>query len=150
MLLDREMLVQRAEESENRAKQRISEVVTLHEIGQAVDKIEIRQLLQLITDRAALLMDAQACSLMLVHPEIGSLRVEASHGLPDDAMEQEQRVGEGIAHLGGIQLGSEGGGSRIIIADRPLRRHIDVVHIDGDSIDLVMRANAEHAAPVVG
>src|SRR5581483_8030563 len=29
--------------------------------------------------------------------ETGTLRVEASHGLPEDALEHEQKIGEGIA-----------------------------------------------------
>lgn len=97
MLLDQEALAERVQESEERAKQRISEVATIYEIGQAIDQIDRRRLLHLITDRAALLMDAQACSLMLVNEETGTLRVEASHGLPEDALEHEQKIGEGIA-----------------------------------------------------
>ncbi|HZO91224.1 MAG TPA: GAF domain-containing protein [Chthonomonadaceae bacterium] len=97
MLLDQERLIQRVEESEKRAQRRISEVAAIYEIGQAIDQIDLKQLLQLITDRAALLMDAQACSLMLVHEETGTLRVAASHGLPENALEHEQRIGEGIA-----------------------------------------------------
>src|SRR5581483_4321719 len=97
MLLDQEALAERVQESEERAKQRISEVATIYEIGQAIDQIDRKRLLHLITDRAALLMDAQACSLMLVNEETGTLRVEASHGLPEDALEHEQKIGEGIA-----------------------------------------------------
>lgn len=91
-----ETLVRRAEEAELKAGQRISEVATIYEIGQAIDQIELPRLLQLITYRAAALMEAQACSLMLM-TETGTLRVAASHGLPDDAQEQEQKLGEGIA-----------------------------------------------------
>lgn len=97
MLLDREALAQRNEEYNEKALHRINEVATIYEIGQAIDQIELKSLLQLITDKAALLMDAQACSLMLVHEDQETLRVAASHGLPDDAMEQEQRFGQGIA-----------------------------------------------------
>ncbi len=97
MLLDQEALARRVEASEQRARHRISEVATIYEIGQAIDQIELKRLLQLIVERAALLMDAQACSLMLVQEETGMLRVEASHGLPDDAQDQEQEIGQGIA-----------------------------------------------------
>lgn len=95
--LGQETLLMRAEDAEDKALRRISEVATIYDIGQAIDQIELSQLLSMITYRAALLMEAQACSLMLVSEEMGTLRVAASHGLPDDAMEQEQRVGEGIA-----------------------------------------------------
>ena len=92
-----EALARRAADADRRAEQRISEVAAIYEIGQAIDQIEHSRLLQLITERAASLMDAQACSLMVVHEETESLRVAASTGLPDSASLQEQRIGEGIA-----------------------------------------------------
>ena len=95
--LGQEMLLRRAEEAEQKARQRISELAAIYEIGQAINRIELRELLQLITDRTARLMDAQACSLMLVNHEIGALRVAASRGLPEAAMDGEQKIGEGIA-----------------------------------------------------
>lgn len=97
LLLMQEALTQRAEEAETKARQRISEVATIYEIGQAIDPVELPRLLQMITDRTALLMDAQACSLMLVDGEAGRLRVVASHGLPDDAQSLGPRIGEGVA-----------------------------------------------------
>ncbi len=95
--LGQETLLRRAEEAEQKARQRISELAAIYEIGQAIDRIELRKLLQLITDRTARLMDAQACSLMLVNHEAGVLRVAASRGLPEAAMDCEQKIGEGIA-----------------------------------------------------
>jgi len=95
--LAQEVLSKRAEEADRKAEQRISAVAAIYEIGQAIDQIEHASLLQLITERAASLMDAQACSLMVVHDETASLRVAASTGLPDSAAEHEQRIGEGIA-----------------------------------------------------
>src|SRR5579871_1252046 len=92
-----ETLAARAEAADDRANKRISEVAAIYEIGQAIDQIELPRLFQMITDRAALLMEAQTCSLMRVHAPTGTLRVEASHGLPDDALAQEQKLGEGIA-----------------------------------------------------
>ena len=97
MRLSQERLIQRAEDAEVKARQRISEVGAIYEIGQAIDQIELPQLLPMITERTARLMDAQACSLMLVDEEAGVLRVRASHGLPDDALEQDQQIGEGLA-----------------------------------------------------
>ena len=95
--LGQETLLRRAEEAEQKARQRISELAAIYEIGQAIDRIELRKLLQLITDRTARLMDAQACSLMLVNQEAGILRVAASRGLPEAAMDCEQKIGDGIA-----------------------------------------------------
>src|SRR5579884_432757 len=99
MRLGQERLIQRAEEAEIKARQRISEVGAIYEIGQAIDQIELPRLLPMITERAAHLMDAQACSLMLVDEEAQVLRVRASHGLPEDALEQDQQIGEGLAGL---------------------------------------------------
>ena len=95
--LAQEALARRAEDAERRSDQRISEVAAIYEIGQAIDQIEHSSLLTLITERAASLMDAQACSLMVVHEETQSLRVAANTGLPDSAAEHEQKIGEGIA-----------------------------------------------------
>ena len=95
--LGQEMLLRRAEEAEQKARQRISELAAIYEIGQAINRIELRELLQLITDRTARLMDAQACSLMLVNHEMGVLQVAASRGLPEAAMDGVQKIGEGIA-----------------------------------------------------
>ncbi len=88
---------QQLKSAENRDEQRIDEVTAIYEIGQAIDRIEISELLRLITHRAAHLMDAQACSLMLLDDSTDSIRVEAHHGLPIDALAQEQKIGEGIA-----------------------------------------------------
>ena len=95
--LGQETLTRRAEEAESRARQRISEVAAIYEIGQAIDHIELSRLLHFITHRTARLLDAQACSLMLMESEAGILRVAASHGLPEEAMDREQKIGEGIA-----------------------------------------------------
>ena len=79
--LGQEMLARRAEEADLRAEHRISEVAAIYEIGQAIDQIEHPRLLQLITERAASLMSAQACSLMVVDEDTDSLHVAASTGL---------------------------------------------------------------------
>jgi PAS domain S-box-containing protein len=92
-----ETFAERAAQAEDRARQRISELATLNEIGQAIEPGELPRLMQMITDRTALLMDAQACSLMLVDEELGRLRLAASHGLAADVPEYVQRIGEGIA-----------------------------------------------------
>jgi len=97
VMLDREELARRLEAAERLGRRRIEEVGAIYEIGQAIDQIELSDLLKLITERAAQLMEAQACSLMLVNEETRTLRVAASHGLPESALEHEQRMGEGIA-----------------------------------------------------
>jgi nitrogen-specific signal transduction histidine kinase/GAF domain-containing protein len=92
-----ELLTERAEQAEGRARQRISELVTLYDIGQPIDPGELPQLMQMITDRTALLMDGQACSLMVVDEEQGRLRLAASHGLPAGVPEYGRKIGEGIS-----------------------------------------------------
>ena len=95
--LAQEGLARRADDSELRAEQRISEVAAIYEIGQAIDQIEHASLLQLITERAASLMNAQACSLLVLDEAVDVLRVAASTGLQDADALQPQRIGEGIA-----------------------------------------------------
>jgi len=79
-------------------ERRIREVTTVYDIGQAMDKVEIDRLLDMITEKAAAVMEAQACSLLLKLPESDSLVIAASHGLPDDVVENARIfVGSSIA-----------------------------------------------------
>ena len=155
-------LAQRVEEADRRVEQRISDVTAIYEIGQAIDQIEHSRLLQLITERAASLMNAQACSLMVMHEETESLRVAASTGLSDSAALHEQRIGEGIAgrvalteqpmvivgdfrdpRLEGVKLRPEISSSMLVPMKNPEGRVIGVLAIrrsrpapDFDDIDL--------------
>ncbi len=95
--LAEETLLQRADEAEHRANQRISELATIYEIGQAMDQEEPERVLQLITDRTAQLMEAQACSLMLFRPLSQTLKVAAQCGLPEEALNHQAKLGEGLA-----------------------------------------------------
>ena len=80
------------------AERRIREVATVYEIGQAMDKVEIDRLLDMITEKAAAVMEAQACSLLLRLPEADSLVIAASYGLPDEVVENARIfVGSSIA-----------------------------------------------------
>ena len=80
------------------AERRIREVATVYEIGQAMDKVEIDRLLDMITEKAAAVMEAQACSLLLRLPESDSLVIAASCGLPDEVVENARIfVGSSIA-----------------------------------------------------
>ena len=97
--LEQEAFRKRGEKAEERARQRISEVAAIYEIGQALDQIEPSRLFELITARAARIMDAQTCSLMVVNSSTQKIKVVASFGLPDDAIQKEQLIGEGIAGI---------------------------------------------------
>ena len=77
---------------------RIREVATVYDIGQAMDKIEIDRLLEMVTEKAAAVMEAQACSLLLKLPDSDALVIAASFGLPDDVVENARIfVGSSIA-----------------------------------------------------
>ena len=79
-------------------ERRIREVATVYEIGQAMDKVEIDRLLDMITEKAAAVMEAQACSLLLRVPETDSLIIAASFGLPSDIVENARVfIGSSVA-----------------------------------------------------
>lgn len=80
------------------ADKRVQEITAIYEISQALDSIPIDALLELVTEKAAAVMDAQACSLMLKIPEKEELVIKASFGLTTEIIE-ETRVayGKGIA-----------------------------------------------------
>lgn len=84
--------------SEEQVEQRLREVATVFEVGQAMDKVEIDRLLDMITEKAAHVMDAQTCSLLLKLPDTNSLVILASYGLADEVVENTRIfMGEGIA-----------------------------------------------------
>ena len=95
--IERERLRRKSEQSETSASRRIREVAALYEIGHIPSGGNIQNLLQLIVDRTALLMEAQACSIMLFDAERQCLHLEASHGLPPRAGANLQALGEGFA-----------------------------------------------------
>ena len=71
----------------SQVERRVREVATVYDIGQAMDKVEIDRLLDIVTEKAAQVMEAQACSLLLRLPESDSLVIAASYGLEDDVVE---------------------------------------------------------------
>ena len=84
--------------AQRQVERRIREVATVYDIGQAMDKVEIDRLLDMITEKAAAVMEAQACSLLLKLPDSDSLVIAASYGLPDDVVENARIfVGSSIA-----------------------------------------------------
>ena len=60
--------------AQSQVEKRIREVATVYEIGQAMDSVEIDRLLDMITEKAAAVMEAQACSLLLRLAETRLLR----------------------------------------------------------------------------
>jgi len=85
-------------QAQAQTERRIREVATVYDIGQAIDKVEIDRLLDMITERAASVMEAEACSLLLRLPDSDSLIIAASYGLPADIVEHVRTfVGSSIA-----------------------------------------------------
>jgi len=98
VVIERERLRRSARSAGGQAARRIEEVATIYEIGQAINSIQLEQVLRLIVEKAAAVMDAQACSLLLRDPGTETLTIEASFGLSEDIVKGARvRYGEGIA-----------------------------------------------------
>ena len=108
--LSRDGLAARIDAAEDRAHQRISEVAAIYEIGQAIDKIEHDKLLQVLTDRAAQLMEAATCSTWLPTAPGDPLSLVARYGSGDDDSAQELRIAARVV-AGEQPLLFVGGGS---------------------------------------
>ena len=87
-----------AKEAISQSERRVREMATIHEIGQAVDQVETDELMDIITEKAARVMEAQACSLLLRAQDSNSLMIAASYGLQDEVVENTRVfIGHGIA-----------------------------------------------------
>lgn len=86
------------QQAQKHHKQRLREVTALYEIGQAMEGSNLQELLNLITRKAVEVMQAQACSLMLLDEDEQTLVIRSSHGLPETVIEQARVPwGQGIA-----------------------------------------------------
>jgi PAS domain S-box-containing protein len=84
--------------AKKQTEKRLREVSTIYEIGKAIDQTDANALFSLITEKAASVMEAQACSLLIKDPESDQLTITASCGLPDDVVDSAKIfVGEGVA-----------------------------------------------------
>ena len=98
ILIEQERLAEEVESVNQQAKKSIEEIATIYEIGQAINSTDIEPLLNMIVTKAAAVMDAQTCSLMLRNQIDGALVIEASFGLADDIIKGTKiSIGEGIA-----------------------------------------------------
>lgn len=96
LALDRER--NKSAESRNRADKRLAEVSTIYEIGQATHEVGLDGLLDMVTAKAAAVMEAQACSLMLSEDGKDELVIRASFGLSEDIVKGARiAYGEGVA-----------------------------------------------------
>jgi PAS domain S-box-containing protein len=81
----------------DQTQKRVEEISAIYEISQALNSVPIDDLLSLITEKAAAVMDAHACSLMLKDPRRNELVIKASYGLDEQIVESTRvAYGEGI------------------------------------------------------
>jgi PAS domain S-box-containing protein len=93
-----EQLHRAMDELRRQSERRLQTVATLYETALAASQYPLEPFLQMVTERTAHAMDAQACTLMLLEPEQQSLRIAASYGLPEELVRQVRvPLGEGIA-----------------------------------------------------
>ncbi|MCE5322610.1 GAF domain-containing protein [bacterium] len=79
-------------------RRHLEEIASLYEVGQAVDPHDVMPLLNTVVTKAASVMDAQTCSLMLIEPGENTLVIKSSYGLADDIVHGARiAMGEGIA-----------------------------------------------------
>lgn len=98
LALDRAYLCEHAARLGMEAERPMRAVAAIYEIGGAIDREEIEPLFALITQRAAKVMDAQACSLMRLDPDTKQLTIAGSFGLSEEIIRvTQQALGEGIA-----------------------------------------------------
>ncbi len=98
MLVENCLLSESAGNAASLVNHRIRDIAAIYEIGRAIDSGEGPEVLDMIVAKAAAVMDAQTCSLMLTDPQDHMLVIEASFGLTDDIVKGARiRFGEGIA-----------------------------------------------------
>ena len=116
--LSRDGLAKRIEAAEDRAHQRIGEVAAIYEIGQAIDKIEHDKLLEMLTERAAQLMEAESCCTWLYRRSDNTLTVAARVGKGEAVTPQEQQIAERLV-VNEQSLLFVGGAQEAPVADTP-------------------------------
>ncbi|MBI2843361.1 MAG: GAF domain-containing protein [Armatimonadetes bacterium] len=97
LVLANDKLSEELEAARKQSAKRLTEVSAVYEIGQAISDLDIDRLLPLITEKAAAVMGAQACSLVLRDADSDHLTIRASWGLADDIVHGARiKFGEGI------------------------------------------------------
>ncbi|MEN3000604.1 MAG: GAF domain-containing protein [Armatimonadota bacterium] len=122
LLCRQEQLHQEIDDLRRQSERRLLTVATLYETALASSQQELERFLQIVTERAAHVMEAQACTLMLLQPDQNTLTIAASYGLPSELVQQVRiPLGEGIA--GRVALTGE----PIILTDPA--QHPELAHI---------------------
>ncbi len=98
LLSRQEQLHREIDALRRQSERRLLTVATLYETALASSQQGLERFLQLVTERAAHAMDAQACTLMLLQPDENALTIAASYGLaPEIVSHVRIPLGEGIA-----------------------------------------------------
>lgn len=98
LLIENSALAELAADANRSSNRHMEELAAVYEISTATESSDLRPLLDMIVAKAAAVMGAQACSLMLRDPRDGALKIEASYGLTEDVVSGARlNVGEGIA-----------------------------------------------------
>jgi len=98
LLLRHNALIEAEARARMQTDKRIDEVATIYELTQAVDRASINDLFNLIVTKAALVMQAQACSLMLKSSGSDDLHVAAAYGSSTELLEIARSfMGQGTA-----------------------------------------------------
>lgn len=98
ILLENEKLEAELQSAKIESRKLVDEVAAVYEIGVAINEVDTVDLLSMITERAASVMKAQACSLLIRDFETDELTIDASWGLVDDIVKGARvAVGQGIA-----------------------------------------------------
>ncbi len=98
LLSREEQLHREIDELRRQSERRLLTVATLYETALASSQYELERFLQIVTERAAHVMGAQACTLMLIQGDDKTLAIAASYGLPAELVQHVRiPLGEGIA-----------------------------------------------------
>ena len=108
------------------ARHRLEELSTLMEVGQSViSKLDLETVLDRILEHVSRIMEAEVCSLLLVDPQSGELRVAACRGL-DPRFADRLRISQGEGVIGAVLRDGE---PRAV---PDIRRHSDFVYQEVD------------------
>lgn len=122
------------------ARRRADEFASLYEIGTVVgSSLQLDQVLHSVVSSAMTLLDADACSLMLIDQSKGELTVQAAQGASTiESDETCQRVGEGIA--GWV---AQNGQPLLVQGDQlpPQLRHVSVREHVTSAISVPLKAS---------
>jgi PAS domain S-box-containing protein len=98
LLLKHEALRRSETHAKLQTESRLNEVATIHELSEAIDNSNISELFSLIVLKAAEVMNANACSLLMKDDKSNTLQTAASSGSISDMLENARLfIAQGLA-----------------------------------------------------